>query len=270
MVARVDDAPLRVETDRPTLHPPFDPARYAHETVDCNLCGATAATVVTDTDRYGLPTRVVQCACGLQYLSPRMTRDGYAAFYEKDYRALCNVWNLRCTGRPYSLKDVENDQFMYATDLIHELGSRIREGSTLVDVGGSTGIVARELTRTCGYQATVIDPSADELKRAKGCTTIHGNAEDVEIPTVDLALLCRTIDHLLNPLAVLTRLRQAARWLVVDAMDVTYWPAHARYKVDHPYAFTKHTLYEMVTRAGWIPTHTWERRHGKYAGLFCT
>jgi hypothetical protein len=266
---RLRDAPDRLgadwaRADTKGATRAFDPQAYPHELVACNLCGGTDASAVVEQDRYGLPTRIVQCdGCGLQFINPRMTAEGYAAFYQHGYRPLLDQYR-----GPRVMVDLETDQRMYAADVVALVGPMIPTHGTLLDVGGSTGIVGRAFAPA--YDVTVIDPAPDELARALGCRTICGTAETVMFPTADVALLCRTVDHLRDPLGVLRRLRVAARWLVVDAMDVDQWPARGRYKVDHPYAFTAETLRRMVDAAGWTIRLTWTRRRHRYIGVLCS
>lgn len=248
----------------------FDVTAAPHERVPCNLCGTTPTAIVATKDRYGLPTRIVQCVqCGLRFINPRMTAESYAAFYRDGYRPLVKTLYAQM-GQPYSLRTIEQSQWEYARELAGEVGRFLPAGGTLLDVGGSTGIVGRAFRKQWGFDVTVLDPSPEELARATGCRTICGSAETAELPPVDVALLCRTMDHLLDPLAVLRRLRQCARLLIVDSRDADAWPAGSRYQVDHPYAFSARTLAAMVRRAGWAIQHTWTRRTGKYVGLVCS
>lgn len=224
--------------------------------------------MVAERDRYGLPTRVVACrGCGLRYQTPRMTAADYAAFYRSGYRPLLETY-LR---RPYPLREIEAEQWTYAADLTNAVARWLAPGGggALLDVGGSTGTVGRLCRARWGYAVTVIDPSPEELAQARDCATVCASAEAVDFPACDVALLCRTVDHLLDPRGVLERLRTAARTLVVDAMHVDGWPAEARYKVDHPYAFTAPTLKAMVEAAGWQVRAQWWRRGTQYVGFVC-
>lgn len=246
---------------------PVDVTTAPTEYVGCALCGTRPTVVVATQDRYGLPTRVVRCvSCGLRFINPRMTPEAYAQFYQHGYRPLL----AQLFQRTYTADSIQADQMQYARDLAQEVAPWMPRGGTLVDVGGSTGIVARHFRDRFGLEPTVIDPAPDELARATGCHTICASAEDAVIPPSDVALLCRTIDHLLDPLGVLVRLRRAAGVLVVDALDVDRWPERWRYKVDHPYAFTRKTFHKLIAAAGWHPVHTWTRRGGKYVGLVCS
>jgi SAM-dependent methyltransferase len=249
----------------------FDRNAWPLEAVPCNLCGGTDVDVVTERDRYGWPTRIVQCrTCALRYITPRFSREGYAAFYADGYRPL--LAELR--GRPYAPGELEFDQRMYAAELVAQVKGQIPPHPRLVDLGGSTGIVSRHFMASCGAIPTVVEPCLDELQHAKDCIKVFASAEDVDFPpnTFDLVLCCRTVDHLLDPVGVL---RRARAWvpstgrLIVDAMDVDHWPEKYRYKVDHPYAFTAETLRAVVAAAGWTVRHTWTRRKGQYVGYLC-
>jgi SAM-dependent methyltransferase len=250
--------------------PSLDVTAYPRESVACNLCGGVNTTTLAEHDRYGLPVRVVQCACGLRYLNPRWTAEGYAQFYRDGYRPLIAHW-MQIHGDPaQTVEAIEADQQTYGLLVRGAVGPWMREGQHVLDIGGSTGVVGRLFKARWGGTVTVIDPAPDELARATGCQTICGSAETVDFPKADVALLCRTIDHLLDPKGVLLRLRQAVTRLVVDAMDVDAWNAPHRYKVDHPYAFTGKTLQQMVKAAGWRIERAWLRRNRKYVGLLCS
>lgn len=251
----------------------FDYQAQPLEAVPCNQCGRDDGIIVARQDRYGLPVKTVQCACGLRFISPRMTKDAYAAFYEQHYRPL--IAALLC--RPYTMTDVRENQRKYASELVKEVASWVEPypSAHFLDLGGSTGLVARAFLDRWGGEATVVDPCEAELKHADGCDTICASAEEVTFPeqTFDVVLLCRTIEHLLDPKGVLMRAREWVTpdgFLVVDAMDVDQWGVGAQYKVDHPYAFTRDTLRRMVTSAGWRIRGSWTRRYGQYVGLVCS
>lgn len=249
----------------------FDPAIYPSEIVPCNCCGGTTTTPVVDHDRYGFPTSVVECpVCGLQFISPRMTAEGYAAFYEHGYRPLVDAWmTLRGHGNvmTHGVDDGYAEVVRYLTkDCLPPSGH-------LVDVGGSHGVVSRDFAKHYDYRLTVIDPAPNEIVDATG-DTICAPVEDAVLPaeTADVILCCRTLDHLLDPKLALTKM---AQWiapngvLICDVMNVPKWHPSSRYKVDHPYAFSMRTAVKLLRVTGWRIKRWWTLGQDRYVGFVC-
>ena len=138
--------------------------------------------------------------CGLGFLSPRLTAAEYGAFYEDVYRPLVSAYH----GRRIDAETVQVDQRGYADELVELPAARrcARRPASVLDVGGSTGLVAGAVRDAFGSEATVLDPAPDELAvaAAAGMETIAGFAEDFDPGERrwDLVLLCQTIDHLLD------------------------------------------------------------------------
>jgi len=228
--------------------------------VACNLCGRDGRPVeVARRDRYGFPATLVVCRrCGLGYLSPRLTAGEYARFYDGVYRPLVSAFH----GRRIDAETVQLDQADYATDLTEFLEPMLGPTATIIDVGGSTGMVAGVLASRLGARATVLDPSPDELAvaGAAGMETVAGLAEDYDAGgrRFDLVLLCQTIDHLLDPAATLAALRRVTGprgRAFVDVLDVGFvlersGRIEGAAKIDHPYYLTHATASALLTRAG--------------------
>jgi len=228
---------------------------------ECNLCGPAGGPVeVADRDRYGYPATLVVCRrCGLGYLSPRLTRAGYAEFYASVYRPLVSAYH----GRRIDAETVQAEQRAYAADLGGFLDPLLTgPPQTIIDVGGSTGAVAGVLAARFGAGATVLDPAADELAvaGAAGMETVAGFAEDFEPGERrwDLVLLCQTIDHLLDvrsTLAAMRRMTAPAGRAFVDVLDVGLALHRCGHiegaaKIDHPYYLTGPTALAFFALAG--------------------
>lgn len=228
--------------------------------VACNLCGRDGRPVeVARTDRYGYPATMVVCRrCGLGYLSPRLTPGEYADFYDGVYRPLVSAFH----GRRIDAETVQLDQAAYAAELADFLEPMLGPTATIIDIGGSTGVVAGALASRLGARATVLDPSPDELAvaDAAGLETVAGLAEDYDAGgrRFDLVLLCQTIDHLLDPAATLAGLRRMTApggRAFVDVLDVGFVLARSgriegAAKIDHPYYLTHATAGALFVRAG--------------------
>jgi SAM-dependent methyltransferase len=230
----------------------YDPAAEAREPVGhCNLCGSTRLVEVSRQDRYGYAQPLSVCtACGLGFLNPRPTAERYAAFYRDTYRPLVSAYH----GRLIDAETVQAEQRDYAAELVAWLGTALpSRPTTVLDVGGSTGVVAAAFVEGFGAHATVLDPAPDELAvaRAAGMEVIEGFAEDhrPEQGRFDLILLCQTIDHLLDVRATLDALRGAVAdggHFVVDVLDARFvlerrGAIEGVAKVDHPFYLTRTT-----------------------------
>ena len=128
-----------------------------------------------------------------------MTGEAYGEFYASIYRPLVSAFH----GRRIDAETIEPEQHSYAEDLARLLEPWFgaARGRRLLDVGGSTGVVAEVLADRFSLEATVLDPAPDELARAaaRGLQTLTGSIEDVEIAEpFDAVVLCQTVDHLLQ------------------------------------------------------------------------
>lgn len=230
--------------------------------VPCNLCAAPGRPLeVAGRDRYGYRATCVICrSCGLGYLSPRLTPAGYARFYAGVYRPLVSAYH----GRRIDAQTVQHEQHDYADTLaaflVPLLGVAPR---TVLDVGGSTGVVAGVLAARLGARATVLDPAPDELAvaAAAGMETIGGMAEafDPGDRRWDLVLLCQTIDHLLDVRATLAALRRVTAsqgHAFVDILDLGLMLSREGaiervVKIDHPYYLTRATAVAFFALSGY-------------------
>jgi hypothetical protein len=227
---------------------------------DCNLCGAHRFIILTHRDRYGFAAEAHACdACGLVFLNPRLTAEAYGRFYESTYRPLVSAYH----GRLIDARTVQDEQRVYASQCIDFLRPFVTRGATtLLDIGGSTGVVASAVGREFGLTATVVDPAPLEIAEARrlGLETVTGLVEkhDFGPRTFDLVMLCQTVDHLLDIRGTLGRVRQLiARDGVLFVDIVDFRAAYLRcrsveeaIKIDHPYYLTELTMELYLRRAG--------------------
>jgi 2-polyprenyl-3-methyl-5-hydroxy-6-metoxy-1,4-benzoquinol methylase len=239
----------------------YDYAAAAKEGVtECNLCGSADTIEVARRDRYGFPTALRVCArCGLGFLSPRLTRTEYGRFYERVYRPLVSAYH----GRTIDSTTVQVEQHRYAAELVSFLRPLLEAPPrSIIDVGGSTGVVAGVARAAFGAEATVLDPAPDELAvaDANGMETIPGFVEDYDPRgrNWDLVLLCQTVDHLLDVTGALTAIAGAIApggRAFVDALDVLFvsrrcGSLEGAVKIDHPHYLMRETAQAYFDKAG--------------------
>jgi len=213
-------SPAELETRRERCRPVVQLlSRVERQFVSrCNLCGSENSCVIAYQDRYGLPVRTALCvSCGLIYLMDRFTQGGYSDFYlDGAYRKLTSAF----AGSVATIADLQADQAAYARQLVRFLDRRVpqRPGVRLLDIGGSSGEVAKELSDRFGLEGTVLDPSREEIEAARrqGLNGIIGSAETWETcDRFDVVLLCRTIEHLYDLRATMAKVR---RYLAPDGL----------------------------------------------------
>jgi SAM-dependent methyltransferase len=239
----------------------FDPSAIETEVVgSCNFCGCSRHIEVARRDRYGFSVRYVVCSkCGLGFLSPRPSAAAYADFYERVYRPLVSAYH----GRPIDAQTVQEEQRTYAAELVDFLRLTLHASpETVLDVGGSTGVVGAAVREAFGSEVTVLDPSPEELEvaAAGGMETVMGFVETADLGgrRFDLVLLCQTIDHLSDIAASLAAIRS---WLshaghaFVDVVDVRFvarrrGSIEEAVKIDHPFYLTRETAIGYFDRLG--------------------
>ncbi|MBI4886445.1 MAG: class I SAM-dependent methyltransferase [Acidobacteria bacterium] len=240
----------------------FDYAAQGTSAVErCNLCGADTFLVLAHRDRYGYPAQAHACvSCGLVFLNPVMDAAGYARFYMETYRPLVSAYH----GRLIDARTIQEEQRAYAAERAGLLAPYLRGSglSTLLDIGGSTGVVAHHLVREFGLRATVLDPAPLEVEQARalGLETITGLVEQFEPGTrrFDVVAMFQTVDHLLDVGGTLRRVRalMAGRGVFfVDIVDfraayLRHWSVEEAIKIDHPYYLTEDTMTAYLGQAG--------------------
>lgn len=245
----------------------YDYAAQSKEWIDhCNLCGSAYFGTICQEDRYGYPASAAVCqTCGLTFLNPRMTATAYTQFYQSVYRPLVSAYH----GRLIDAQTVQKDQVGYTDQLVKMLAPFVSHNPhhTLLDVGGSTGVVAAGLAKAYGWKATVIDPAPDEVEaaRAMGIESITGFVEDWDPKgkSFDFVGIFQTIDHLLDIKGTFSKLRTVIKpegLLLVDIVDFRHaylrsWSVQAGVKIDHPYYLTESSTRAILARTGFDPIY---------------
>lgn len=246
----------------------------------CNLCGGAQLATVARRDRYGYPATADGCRrCGLVFLNPMMTADAYAEFYRDVYRPLVSAYH----GRLIDAETIQAEQREYAAERAEQLAPHLaaRDARSLLDVGGSTGVVAHHLMGRFDLAATVIDPAPLEIDVARrlGLRTVTGFVEDCDpgAERYDVITLCQTVDHLLDVALTLARIRSLLSDAGIFFVDIVDFREACRrggsvesaVKIDHPYSLTEATLPAYLGRAGFEILAAERAGDGLHVGYVC-
>src|SRR3972149_12229797 len=153
----------------------FDYDKQPKEAVErCNLCGGDYFVPISQRDRSGYAASAFACGrCGLVFLNPRLTANAYGEFYTGVYRPLVSAYH----GRTIDARSIQTEQREYAVERAEFAAPYLlsgQHGRSLLDIGGSTGVVARHFVERFEYEGTVMDPAEEELVEAGGLATLGG------------------------------------------------------------------------------------------------
>lgn len=215
----------------------------------CPLCGSEESSLFDQRNFRGQEiTNRICTTCGLIYLSPRMSDADLENYYQSEYRLMYqgsegpNVKDLATQkGRADSLVD-----FMEACTC-----KVLRH----LDIGCSAGIFLKRLMESYQTQAVGIEPGETYRRLAQDAgLTVYSSLSALMAagePPFDLVSLAHVLEHLGDPAAYLSSLRE--KLLTPEGhllIEVPNLYAHDCFEVAHLVSFSAHTLSQMVMKAG--------------------
>ena len=228
---------------------------------ECNLCGNQRFVVITRRDRYGFNNKACTCLkCGLVFLNPVMTEKAYREFYKTTYRKLVSAYH----GKSISADTLKDEQEKYGYELSDFIAAFMEKRviKTLLDIGGSIGIVAKILTNHYKLKTTILDPAPSEIKEARKLKfeTVTGMLRDLDNISgkFDLIIMCQTIDHLIDINGDLKRVRvmiNEGGLVYIDIIDfraiyLREQSIKEAIKPDHPYYLTEFSVESYLRLTG--------------------
>ncbi|MFQ5894248.1 MAG: class I SAM-dependent methyltransferase [Nitrospinota bacterium] len=225
------------------------------EFVSCDLCGADDAALVETEGRFRMPVRNVVCRrCGLVYINPRMTVEGYTHFYAHDYGRL---YSLPESPTPRSVKGQVKRGQAIASFLEPLLG----RGQRMLDVGCAAGGILYVFRRRWGCEGLGIEPSgpyAEYGRRHFGLEIIPHNPGDPSFPDreFDSIILSRVLERFLSPsegLLLMRRHLAPGGYLYIEVPNLRkpYGAITHFFQNAHPYTFSPLTLGLLLERTGY-------------------
>jgi SAM-dependent methyltransferase len=124
-----------------------------------------------------------------------------------------------------------------------------------LDIGCSTGLILKHFQDQFGCKSVGIEP--DDAYRAyardQGLITYASLDELEKVPETrfDLVIMSHVLEHLPNPVGYLSHLTESLllpeSWLLLEVPNLY---AHDSFEVAHLFAFTPHSLKEVLRKAG--------------------
>ena len=237
----------------------------ALEHVACALCGADD----THVRHHKFNLIVVQCnRCRLVYTNPRLPKDHLWTRYSEDY-----FWDeyLRSLeiGRDGR---VDLDRFAaHHAPLLDLFQAYHPPPGRLLEVGAAAGLFMKSAERA-GWTVQGLEPLPAPARFARerfGLDVLQETVESAPFgeATFDAVAMFETIEHVLDPLGVLSAVRRLLRQRGLLVLTTPNWEALTRHALgqqwavispaEHLYYFSEATLTAMLTRAGfsWVHYH---------------
>ena len=227
---------------------------YATEATKC-FCGSDNDLQLMEEDRYGLPHRYVICKdCALMRANPRMTKEAYTSFYNKEYRYV--------NFPSFAGKTLEDDRAGHYTienrkgsDLLKMLEDfAIDTPKVVVDWGCFAGGMLHPFKNigatTYGIE---IDANGQKYARENGHIVVSSIDELIAMGVkADLVIMQDVIEHL-------TDLREVAKVKEILSPEghlYVWTPGVFRHNIDwyfqlaHTYQFCQASLEYVMTELG--------------------
>jgi SAM-dependent methyltransferase len=215
----------------------------------CILCGSDRSSLFDQRSFHGRQVINRVCLnCGLVYQSPRMTEAENVIFYADEYRLL-QEGHADPTARNISIQKARASS-LYG--FIHPVITTI---SRHLDIGCSMGILLQHFQDAYHDQVVGVEPGEAHREHARRQgLTVYPSQEDLEKarePRFDLVSMSHVLEHLPDPVGYLNQLRESILskdgWLLVEVPNLY---AHDSFEVAHLYAFSPHTLREVLHKGG--------------------
>ena len=255
-VLRLDQHQL---SSRDAVQRKVDDGTYSLETVPCCLCDGSDFVRLAEKDRYGLSYSVVICKkCGLTQTNPRMNREAYGAFYDREYRPIY-VGSHMNLERFYQAEVVKGRRIL-AT--FNTLGGETPHDAFVLEVGCGAGGILHPF-REAGFRTMGCDLGSEYLEfgcDVHGLDLVFGSLADIDLPQrPDFVIYSHVLEHISDPVTELRLVRDVvseAGMVYVEVPGLKWIRSShdadfLRYLQNaHTYHFTLLTLTNLMHRSG--------------------
>jgi 2-polyprenyl-3-methyl-5-hydroxy-6-metoxy-1,4-benzoquinol methylase len=227
---------------------------YKLETVPC-LCGRNENQLIASVDRYRLPHSTVLCLhCGLLRTAPRLTEGAYIDFYTNYYRAIYE----RIGHNPDDYYTFQFSRGMERFAYILRHVQPPRNGASVLEIGCGGGWNLQPFHQA-GWHAAGWDFDRDYLKEGKrrGLDLREGSMDDAIAAGTKyhLIILSHVVEHLLNPVEDLWRLRSILQpagmlFIEVPSLFAVTGDLLRYFQNAHTFSFVPETLQRVANAAG--------------------
>jgi SAM-dependent methyltransferase len=229
------------------------------ETVACPNCGGHDFVVLATTDRYRMGLRTVGCSgCGLVLTNPRPSSERMKKFYAEEYR--CFYTGYQKPSDEYVAKFGRAERAEHHALYLSRAGA-LRSGMRVLDVGCAEGSLLKAIGDLFpDAERYGVEPNREfvafaeqRAKLRRVWPTIESVLSDAAAPPFDLVTLVHVLEHVNQPVEVLSglcsKLAEGGR-LYVDVPDIGAYRDINMLHVAHLFHFSERTLAFTARKAG--------------------
>lgn len=230
------------------------------EPIDCPICHGEQEKIFQKKEGKHLVSVVICKDCGLVYLSPRMSKEDYANFYQTTYGQ-----DSKYSGNVKDRARAEINAKQVLTR-IKDFAPK-RNFTRILEIGAGSGAIIDLLQEEFQPErVAVIEPSEQEASALKerGMNVI---ANDVDtswegVETFDLIILRHCLEHFLDPIRALQKVSASLTEngiVYIGVPDMMHPRKNRRldiywFRIVHTYYFTKETLTYLLGQVGLQPS----------------
>jgi 2-polyprenyl-3-methyl-5-hydroxy-6-metoxy-1,4-benzoquinol methylase len=215
--------------------------------IQCPLCSCSRSRFFDRRLFRGFPVENRICVdCGLVFQSPRMTENERAVYYQAEYRR-----SYQGVEGPITRDIVV--QTARAEALIAFIHPKVTSIERCLDIGCSTGLILKNFQNQFGCLPVGIEPGNAYRTYALGNgINVYQSLEEMERARedrFDMIIMSHVLEHVQNPVGYLDYLRKSVLtpegWLLIEVPNLY---AHDSFEVAHLFAFTPHSLKEVLRK----------------------
>ena len=216
----------------------------------CPLCKCAHAKEFHQTDSFGFRIMYYQCAaCGFIFQDPNESQAADPEFYEKTYR---QVYQDNESPTPKDL-DIQRQRAEHTISWLKARG--IKHVKNTLDIGASAGVLLNQFRTNYGCSITGVEPGKmyREFASTSGIKMV-ANLEELKASSpdrFDLVSLMHVLEHLTDPVMSLRDIRET--FMTPNGhllIEVPNFYAHDSYELAHLACYTRHSLRQVLTQAG--------------------
>ncbi|MBN1462609.1 MAG: class I SAM-dependent methyltransferase [Paludibacteraceae bacterium] len=227
------------------------------ETVSCVICNSNKyAEIYKGKGKHNIPLTVCVCKkCGFSFLNPRWTEESYLNFYKCHYD---KYYRAKPSRLPHEL-DTASYYLLYQRFVKYHPNFTPKN---VLDIGSGDGAkleyIIQQLPSTKFY-ALESSVAYKEIIESKGIhfvsDDVNSNWNDSLKGTFDLVIMRHTLEHFLNPLTILEKLRSVLSesgvvYIAVPDAYNLFRPIRSDFfRVVHPYYFSADSLKNLLNKA---------------------